>query len=112
MSAPDPVDIILAARDYDVDLPYDEIDELLQQLIPGITTVEIGRAYIEAGRRMMSQGKATLQLAVDDAEMAGQVRDVLALLERLERPRGAERWIFEDATERLTRLADELDERV
>jgi hypothetical protein len=45
-----------------------------------------------------------------NAESANRFLDVIILLGRLERPRGAQRWVLEDVTERLSRLADELVE--
>jgi hypothetical protein len=58
---PDPVEIIMAACD--AGLPYDKIDEMLRERIPGITDSEMGAAYVEAGQRMRHQGEALLQLA-------------------------------------------------
>jgi hypothetical protein len=71
MTAPDPVEIIIAAGD--ADLPYDKIDTLLQRLIPGITTAEMGDAYIEAGQRMRREGEALRQLADEVDQIAAEM---------------------------------------
>jgi len=70
MTAPDAVEIIMAGCD--AGLAYDEIDELLQERIPGITIDERGTAYIGAGQRMRRQGQAMLQLADEVDQIAAE----------------------------------------